>query len=362
MASISRQSLRALKYLTIAGVIAAGVKIAVLIDPSTPDPSPYLHFDGYVALPREKILNVMDYLTWSDDGLYIANTSSGSVVKLVLERNEATKTRELSVITGQSGAHGIALVPSRNQGFISRSGANSVDVVDLGSLRVIEEIPVAEDADAILFDPHSGLVYLANGDAGLATLIDPDREAVVDTIPLGGAPEFAVLDDEADLIYQNVKDQNALVAVDPKKREVTGRWPLEGCAGPTGLALDARGRRLFVNCGGNATLAVFDMERNRVVATLPIGAHADSVAFDPVYRRLYSASKTGELTVIQQETPDRYRVLDSIATHYGAHTLTLDPATHRIYLAYASLLVAPRVAVFSPERPEEDSAVGGVGK
>jgi DNA-binding beta-propeller fold protein YncE len=355
MASISRQSLRALKFLIIAGAVAGTVKVAVLIAPSTPDSSPYLHFDGYLALPREKLLNVMDYLTWSDDGLYVANTSSGSVVKLVLARNGAAETRELSIIAGPPGAHGIALAPSRNQGFISRSGNNRVDVVDLGSLRVIEEIPVAEDADAILFDPHSDLIYLANGDAGLATLIDPNREAVIDTIPLGGAPEFAVLDDEADLIYQNIKDQNALVVVDPKKRAVTGRWPLNGCVGPTGLAIDAGDRRLFVNCGGNATLAVFDMERHQIVATLPIGAHADSVAFDPAYHRLYSVGRTGELTVIEQETPDRYRVLDRITTHYGAHTLTLDPATHKVYLAYASLLVAPRVAVFSTLK-------GGAGK
>ena len=114
------------------------------------------------------------------------------------------------------------------------------------------------------------------------------------------------------------------------------------------MAIDPRQRRLFAVCSGNATLVVSDLDTHRVVTSLKIGGGPDSVAFDPDFHRIYSAGKAGKLTVIQQDGPDAYRVLDKIHTHYGAHTLAVDPATHKVFVAYASLLAHPRIAVFSP--------------
>jgi DNA-binding beta-propeller fold protein YncE len=114
------------------------------------------------------------------------------------------------------------------------------------------------------------------------------------------------------------------------------------------MAIDSEARRLFSVCSGNAVLVVFDLTRHVVIATIPIGSRPDSVAFDPLLRRIYTAGVGGKLTIIQQENPDAYQVLENISTHYGAHTLVVDPATHKVYVAYASLLTYPRVAVFSP--------------
>ena len=95
-------------------------------------------------------------------------------------------------------------------------------------------------------------------------------------------------------------------------------------------------------------LVVFDLELHQVITSLKIGGGPDSVAYDGTFHRIYSAGKAGLLTVIQQEDPNTYRVLDEIRTHYGAHTLGLDPVSHRVFVAYASLLVHPRISVFSP--------------
>jgi DNA-binding beta-propeller fold protein YncE len=114
------------------------------------------------------------------------------------------------------------------------------------------------------------------------------------------------------------------------------------------MAIDSKHHRLFAACSGNSTLAVFDMERHEVIASLKIGGGPDSVAFDPSLHRIYSAGRAGKLTIVQQDAVDSYRVLDQIRTHYGAHTLAVDPVSHRVYVAYASLFVRPRVAEFSP--------------
>jgi len=129
-----------------------------------------------------------------------------------------------------------------------------------------------------------------------------------------------------------------------------GQWPLAPCEGPSGMAIDSGRRRLFAVCSGNAKLVVFDLERHRVITSLGIGGGPDSVAFDRDIHRIYAIGKAGEMTVIQQDDPDNYRVLDEIHTHYGAHTLTVDPVSHKVFVAYASLLAHPRIAVFSPRQ------------
>jgi len=114
------------------------------------------------------------------------------------------------------------------------------------------------------------------------------------------------------------------------------------------MAIDSERRRLFAVCSRNATLVVFDLESHRVITSLRIGGGPDSVAFDGALHRIYCAGKAGRLTVVQQDGPNAYRVLDEIHTHYGAHTLALDPVSHRVFVAYASLLANPRISVFSP--------------
>lgn len=116
------------------------------------------------------------------------------------------------------------------------------------------------------------------------------------------------------------------------------------------MAIDSEQRRLFAVCSRNATLVVFDLDSHRVITSLKIGGGPDSVAFDATLHRIYCAGKAGRLTVIQQDGSDAYRVLDEIHTHYGAHTLALDPLSHRVFVAYASLFAHPRISVFSPAR------------
>ena len=223
-----------------------------------------------------------------------------------------------------------------------------MDIFDPTNLQQLGSISVAEDADAILYDPTNKLIYVANGDPKLATLIDPDKRVSVGTISLPGKPEFPALDAKTGLLYQNLNDTNAVAAINLAQRSVVGQWPLAPCEGPTGMAIDSEHRRIFAVCSHNAMLVVFDIDRHQVSASLPIGSGTDVVAFDPGLNRIYAAGKGGKLTVVQQDTPDAYRKLEDISSHYGAHTLVVDPAIHRVFVGYASLFNHPRIAVFSP--------------
>ena len=327
---------------------ASSIGLAYLIYPARPARSRFMGFDGFIILPKGGVLNVLDYLTVDKRALLIAGESTGSVFKIALDAEPHGTGDTVVELRGAPSVHGIAFAREPNIAFVTRSGANTVDVIDLERSQIIASIPVADDPDAIIYDKDSNLIYVANGDAKLATLIDPDRRTTIAAISLGAKPEYAAIDSLDGLLYQNLKDTDSVAAVDPVERTVVAQWPLSSCEGPTGMAIDSKHRRLFAACSGNSTLAVFDMERHQVIASLKIGGGPDSVAFDPSLRRIYSAGRAGKLTIVQQDAADSYRVLDQIRTHYGAHTLAVDPVSHRVYVAYASLFVHPRVAVFSP--------------
>jgi len=328
-------------------LLCLAVVAANLIYPGTPDKSKFMRFEGYIELPKNKSLNVLDYLTINNSTLFVTSESSGSLFKVDLDPNDPSLST-VSELSGNGAAHGVALMPDRNVAFVTRSEENTVDVFDPTSLRLLSRIPVADDADAILYVPLAKLVYVANGDAKIGTLIDPEKRMTVGTVPLPGKPGFSALDSQTGVLYQNLEDINSTVAIDLAERTVVGQWSLAPCEGPSGLAIDSEQRRLFAVCFRNATLVVFDLETHHVITSLKIGGGPDSVAFDGTLHRIYSAGKAGRLTVIQQDDPNTYRVLDEIRTHFGAHTLGLDPVSHRVFVAYASLFVHPRISVFSP--------------
>src|SRR5258706_12179198 len=347
MESLAKRNLRLIAAFATVIVLCLAVVATYLICPGTPGKSRFMEFEGYIELPKSGSLSVLDYLTINNGILFVTSESSGALFKVHLDLNHPSLSA-VSELPGSGAAHGVALVMDRNVAFVTRSEENTVDVFDPTSLRLLGRIPVADDADAILYVPSAKLVYVANGDAKIATLIDPEKRITVGTVALPGRPEFLAWDFHTGALYQNLEDINSIVAVDLGKREVIGQWSLAPCEGPSGMAIDSEQRRLFAVCSRNATLVVFDLESHQVITSLKIGGGPDSVAYDGIFHRIYSAGKAGRLTVIQQDDPNTYRVLDEIRTHYGAHTLGLHPVSHRVFVGYASLFAHPRIGVFSP--------------
>jgi len=116
------------------------------------------------------------------------------------------------------------------------------------------------------------------------------------------------------------------------------------------MAIDDADRRLFIACGKSAKLAIFDLDLHRIIASVPVGLGADSVAYDPELHQIYITGLFGLLSVVNQATTDTYHVVDSNYLHFNAHTLAIDPVTHRLFVGYASLAIPPRLAVFAPNR------------
>jgi YVTN family beta-propeller protein len=271
-----------------------------------------------------------DYMTIDKKArrLYVARSTRISIVDLDTENL-------VGEIEGLNGAHGVALVPDHHRAYITSGKDNTVRVVDLKTLKELSQVATGAKPDAIVYDPASKKVFAFNHDTTTATVIDAASDKSVGEVELGGSPEFAVADEKG-LMFVNLEDKNEIAVIDTAALKVIHKWPLAPGEEPTGLALDAKNHRLFAGCH-NKLMMVLDSKDGHVIANLPIGGGVDAVAYDPDTRNAFSSNGEGTLTVIHEDTPDKFRVLQNVQTQAGARTMALDLKTHQVWLVSAQM-------------------------
>ena len=267
-----------------------------------------------------------DYLAFDGTGqrVFIARSNRMMVV-------DAATGKLLGEIPGLKGAHGVAFSQADNRGFATEGSGATVAMFDLKTLAVQGRIPAAEDADAILFDPASKRIFTLNGDANSSTVIDPASGKALATIPLGGKPEFGVSAGNGK-IYANITNTAEVVEIDAAAMKVLRRWSVAPCGSSTGMSIDVAHNRLFSTCRSKH-LAVSDITAGKLVTTVPIGPGTDASAFDPGTQLVFSSNGDGTLSVVHEDSPDKYTVVETVQTGPGAKTMTIDPATHKLYFA-----------------------------
>jgi DNA-binding beta-propeller fold protein YncE len=247
--------------------------------------------------------------------------------------------RLIAEVTGINGAHGTAVAPATGHGFATSGNDSSIVMFDLKTYKTLARIPAAEDADAIIYDPTSKRIFSFNGDANSSTVVDAHMGTLVTNIPLGGKPEYGQSARNGK-IYANLVDSSQIVEIDARTLTVTRRWSTAPCKNPVSMAIDTRHHRLFSGCR-SGVMAISDYKNGTVVATVPIGRGVDGAGYDPVFRDAYASNVDGTLTVIHQDSPDSYRVLQTVQTAEGGRNMGLDPATHRIYVVSAKFGPVP---------------------
>lgn len=280
----------------------------------------------------------------SNRQLYVSHRTEVQVLNL-------DSDTEVASIGGMKRIHGIALADDLNKGFITDGGDNVVVVFDLKSNEVKQKIKAGENPDGVLYEPTKKRIYAFNGHSNNATVIDATAGKVIATIPLSGKPEFPATDGKGN-VYVNIESKNSLVSLDADGTKVKQEWPLTGCEEPSGLAMDAAGRRLFSVCS-NKTMAVTDADSGKQVAKVAIGEGPDAAAYDAERKLVFSSNSDGTLTVVKEDSPDKYTVVQNLTTEKRARTMALDTKTHKIYLSCAEFGPAPAASAEDPHpRPK----------
>jgi len=190
--------------------------------------------------------------------------------------------------------------------------------------------------DAILYEPFSKRVFTFNAKSHDTTAIDASKGEVVGKLDLGGKPEF-MASDEKGTVFVNIEDTSEIVAFDPQKLAVKSRWKLADCEEPTGLAIDRKNRRLFAGCSGNKKMAIVNADTGKTVATPAIGEGCDATAFDAGWGLAFASAGDGTITVIKEDGPDKFSVVQTVTTQKAARTMALDEKTHHLFTVTANV-------------------------
>lgn len=246
---------------------------------------------------------------------------------------DADSGKLIGEVADVHGAHGTAIAPKTGHGFATSSEDKSVVMFDLKTLKVLSRIPAAEDADAVIYDAPSNRVFTMNGDANSSTVIEPVEGKLIKNLELGGKPEYAVSAGDGK-VYANITDKSEIVEIDTKTATVSRRWGTAPCKQPVSMAIDTAHHRLFSGCR-SGVMAVMDYQAGKVVTTLPIGAGVDGAGFDAATADLFASNADGTLTVIHQDGPDSYKVVQTVTTPVGSRNMGVDPVSHKLFVASA---------------------------
>jgi YVTN family beta-propeller protein len=269
-----------------------------------------------------------DYIAVDSDARRVYVSHSSHVVVL-----DADTYAEVGNIPDTQGVHGIAIVPELGRGFISNGRANTVTIFDTKTLKPLSTVKAGTNPDAIIYDAGTKRVFTMNGSSKDTTAINASDGSLAGTLPLGGKPEFAVADGKGS-IFVNIEDTSELVQFDPQNLKVLHRWPLAPCKEPSGMAADLKTRRLFLGCD-NKMMAVINADTGKVIATPAIGEGVDANTFDPDSNLAFASNGEGTLTVVHEDSPDKFTVVENVPTKKSARTMALDLKTHNNFLPAA---------------------------
>ena len=276
-----------------------------------------------------------DYLTFDPAGNRLFITRGNHVMVV-----DAKTLKPSGDITDLSGTHGVALAQELGRGFISSGGDNMMVIFDLKTLKVIDKVKVGERPDAILYDGSAKRVYTFNAKTQDSTVVDATTGKVIGSVPLGGKPETGVADGKGN-VYVNIEDRSEIVRIDTKNLTVAEHYPMAGCEDPSALAFDVAHRRLFAGCASKI-VAVVDPDSGKLVTTVDIGGGVDAGAFNPKTQQIFmSCGADGVVTVIHEDTPDKYSVVQTVPTEKGARTMALDDKSNTVYTVTAQFDPTP---------------------
>jgi DNA-binding beta-propeller fold protein YncE len=274
-----------------------------------------------------------DYLTVDETARRVYVSHGTEVVVL-----DADSYQIKGTITGLKGVHGIAVAPQWGRGFISNGQGNNVTIFELQTLNKVGTVQTGRNPDAILFDPATQRVFAFNGRSNSATVMEAKDGRVAGTIELGGKPEFAVADGRGS-VFVNLEDKSMVAKIDARKLAVLDRWPVAPGEEPSSMAMDRNQRRLFIGCH-NKLMVVLNADTGKVVDQQPIGAGVDAGAFDPETGLVFCSNGDGTLTVLHENSPDKYVVVETVKTPRRSKTMALDAETHKLFIPAAKFETA----------------------
>jgi hypothetical protein len=246
--------------------------------------------------------------------------------------------------------HGAMIVEKAGHGFTTNGGDSTSTMFDLKTLAVIKKIKAGVDGlDGFMYDDATNKVLTIDHSHpdGTAIVIDPQSGDVVGKVILSSISPEGGVSNGKDRIYINIENKNSIDVVDTKTWKVIATWPIDPCDGPTGIAMDRETNRIFAGC--SKTSVVIDASTGKIVAQIPNGDGVDAMGWDQSQKLIYiPAGQSGNVTVVHEDSPNKYTVVATVPTMNGARTITVNPTTHQAFTFAVEYGPAPAPAAGAP--------------
>jgi DNA-binding beta-propeller fold protein YncE len=259
---------------------------------------------------------------------------------------DADSARVIAEIADVPRATGVLAVPEHHHLYISAAGAHEVAIADDRTLKIVARVGGIRFPDGIAYASHADKVFVSDESGDADAVIDAKTLAKRTTIPLGGEAGNTHYDSVSHCILVAVQTRNQIVAIDPFSEKVVARYDLAGSDHPHGFTIDAPDRLAFISCEGNAALIVLDLRTMKPIQQLKVANDPDVLAWDAGWRRLYVSAESGALSAFWLDGSALEPVGEVRAPH--AHTVSVDPRTHRVYLPLENIGGRPVLRIYEP--------------
>jgi DNA-binding beta-propeller fold protein YncE len=269
-----------------------------------------------------------DYLTIDSDDNYLlsAHLAAGQTYVIDLATNKVVAT-----VTDTPGAEGVEYVPELKKFYTSNANDNTIGVVDLKQMKVVKKLKTEAKPDGSAYAAPFHKLYVSDERGKAEAVVDVQKDEIVRTLHFDSETGMPQYDPVARKVYVNLQSQNIFAVIDPATDEVVGRYPVGRCKGNHGMALDPAHHRAFLACEENDLMTVFDLDKHRPIAFLPVAGGPDVIKFDSGLDRIYVACYSGAISVFHQDDPQQYRKLEDFRVQHTVHSLAVDVKTHRLY-------------------------------
>jgi DNA-binding beta-propeller fold protein YncE len=309
-----------------------------------------LRLQGHIELPAHAKGGGFDHAAvhQASSQLYVAHTSNDA-----LDVVDSARDLFLRSIRGLKGVAGVLVSDERGLLFTANRGENTVSIFAAGPAEEIVRLPVGIRPNGLAFDPVRGLLLVANvGDpdvrnSSTVSMIDVGQKSVTETVVLPGRPRWALYDDRTAAFFVNIADPPVIAKIDAKSPSTVAERYEVPASGPHGLELDPQRRQLFCACDGGKLIAVH-VDSGEVRWVGELSGPPDVVFLNPGLSHVYVA--VGAPGVIDVFDARLLKLLETIPTEPGAHTLAIDQLKNKVY---AFLPFTHRAAVYRDQRPEE---------
>ena len=250
-------------------------------------------------------------------------------------------------IPDSPGMGGVALSRELNRGYTANGAEDTVGVFELDTLKPLAKWKATgKRPNQIAYEPTTKRVFSFNSTGRNVTVFDAESGEVLSTINVDGRTEFFAVDGKG-MIYDSLQDKATVIAIDAKAMKVVATYSLSPYTQPSGMAMDIKTRRLFVPTHSKALL-VLDADTGKLLTNIPIGEGNDAAKFDPGLKLAFASNGDGTLTVIHEDSKEKFSLVQTAQTEVGARTMEVDPKTHRLFLPTADFTPPPPA---TPDNP-----------